>query len=107
MVSYIEVSRAYPPSAGDKGCGLETFVSGWIHHVRGALERSNDLRGKITYCDRVGVVYMLPFGRIRPRTRDYWVFQLSGWDDEWYDVAEVSRGRVRHVIEVNAGGCRP
>ena len=105
-VSYIEASRAYPPSAQDKGCGLETFVSGWIHHQKGELERTSDLRGKITYCDRVGVVYMLPFGRIRPRTRDYWVFQLSGWDAEWYDVAEVGREKVRYVIEVNAGGCR-
>ena len=105
-VSYIEVSRAYPPSPEDKGCGLETFVSGWIHHNRGQLEKTSDLLGKLTYCDRVGVVYMLPFGRIRPRTRDYWVFQLSGWDAEWYDVAEVGREKVRHVIEVNAGGCR-
>ena len=90
----------------DKGCGLETFVSGWIHQNRGEVARTSELRGKVTYCDRVGVVYMLPFGRIRPRTRDYWVFQLSGWDAEWYDVAEVAREKVRYVIEVNAGGCR-
>jgi hypothetical protein len=105
-VSYIEVSRAFPPSAEDKGCGLETFVSGWVHHFRGQLEKASELRGKITYCDRVGVVYMFPFGRVRPRTRDYWIFQLSGWNDEWYDVAEVRRGRVRYAVEVNAGGCR-
>lgn len=105
-VSYIEASRAYPPSPADKGCGLETFVSGWIHLNRGQVERASDLRANVTYCDRVGVVYMLPFGRIRPRTRDYWIFQLSGWEAEWYDVAEVGREKVRHVIEVNAGGCR-
>jgi hypothetical protein len=105
-VSYIEASRAYPPGPKDKGCGLETFVSGWIHQNRGEVERTSELRGKVTYCDRVGVVYMLPFGRIRPRTRDYWVFQLSGWEAEWYDVAEVAREKVRYVIEVNAGGCR-
>ena len=105
-VSYIEASRAYPPRPEDKGCGLETFVSGWIHHNRGQVERSSDIRARVTYCDRVGVVYMLPFGRIRPRTRDYWIFQLSGWEAEWYDVAEVGREKVRHVIEVNAGGCR-
>jgi hypothetical protein len=104
-VSYIEASRAFEPMANDKKCGLETFVSGWVHHFRGELRRASDLRGQLTYCDRVGVVYMLPFGRVRPRTRDYWVFQLSGWNDEWYDVAEVSREKVKHVIEVNAGGC--
>jgi hypothetical protein len=105
-VSYIEASRAYPPSPEDKGCGLETFFSGWIHHQKGELERTSDVRAKVTYCDRVGVVYMLPFGRIRPRTRDYWVFQLSGWDAETYDVVEVGREKARYVIEVNAGGCR-
>lgn len=106
-VSYIEASRAYPPGPEDKGCGLETFVSGWLHQNRGEVTRAADLRAKVTYCDRVGVVYMLPFGRIRPRTRDYWIFQLSGWETEWYDVAEVGREKVRHVIEVNAGGCQP
>lgn len=105
-VSYIEASRAYPPAPEDKGCGLETFVSGWMHHERGELGNATVLSAKLTYCDRVGVVYMLPFGRIRPRTRDYWIFQLSGWEAEWYDVAEVGREKVRHVIEMNAGGCR-
>ena len=105
--SYIEVSRAYEPTLDDKNCGLETYVSGWVHHYRGELRRTADLRGQLTYCDRVGVVYMLPFGRIRPRTRDYWIFQLSGWNDEWYDVAEVGRERVKHVIQYNAGGCPP
>jgi len=106
-VSYIEASRVYPPGPEDKGCGLETFVSGWLHQNRGEVTRTADLRAKVTYCDRVGVVYMLPFGRIRPRTRDYWIFQLSGWETEWYAVAEVGREKVRHVIDVNAGGCRP
>lgn len=105
-VSYIEASRAYPPGPEDKGCGLETFVSGWMHHNRGELGKATVLSAKLTYCDRVGVVYMLPFGRVRPRTRDYWIFQLSGWEAEWYDVAEVGREKVRHVIEMNAGGCR-
>ena len=104
-VSYVEVSRAFEPTANSKNCGLETFVSGWVHHFRGEMRRTSELRGQLTYCDRVGVVYMLPFGRIRPRTREYWVFQLSGWNDEWYDVAEISRERVKHVVEVNAGGC--
>ena len=105
-VSYIEASRAYPPGPEDNGCGLETFVSGWMHHNRGELGKNTVLSAKLTYCDRVGVVYMLPFGRIRPRTRDYWIFQLSGWEAEWYDVAEVGREKIRHVIEMNAGGCR-
>jgi hypothetical protein len=49
---------------------------------------------------------MLPFGRIRPREQTYWVFQLSGWEDEWYDVALVRPKDVRYEIEVYAGGRR-
>lgn len=105
-VSYIEAVRAYPPGPEDKGCGLETFVSGWLHHYEGQLKRSKELRAKLTYCDRVGAMYMLPLGRIRPREKSYWIFQMSGWDDEWYDVAEVGREKTRYVIEVYAGGRR-
>jgi hypothetical protein len=102
-VSYVEAVRQYPPEPEDRGCGLETLVSGWLHHYNGALQKASDLRGKITYCDRVGATYMLPFGRIRPRERIYWVFQLSGWEDEWYEVAEVGREKTRYVIELHAG----
>jgi hypothetical protein len=107
-VSYIEAVRAYPPGPEDNGCGLETLVSGWLHHQDGVMKRRTNLRGKVTYCDRVGATYMLPFGRIRPRDRTYWVFQMSGWEVEWYDVAEVGPEKVRHVVEVYAGGlgCR-
>jgi hypothetical protein len=103
-VSYVEAVRQYPPGPEDKGCGLETLVSGWVHHQDGMLKPGSSLRGKITYCDRVGASYMLPLGRIRPSDRWYWVFQLSGYDDEWYEVAEVGKQKVRHVIEVRAGG---
>jgi len=103
-VSYIEAVRSYPPGPEDNGCGLETLVSGWLHHQNGELKKSSDLRGKITYCDRVGATFMLPFGRIRPKDRTYWIFQLSGWDDEWYEVAEVGPEKVRHVVEVYDGG---
>jgi hypothetical protein len=101
-VSYIEAVRQFPPGPDDKGCGLETLVSGWLHHLHGELKKA-DLRGKLTYCDREGATYMLPLGRIRPWDRWYWVFQLSGYDAEWYDVAEVARERTRLVLEVYAG----
>ena len=103
-VSYIEAVRQYPPGPADKGCGLETLVSGWIFHENGALKSRMILRAKTMYCDRVGATYMLPLGRIRPKNRTYWVFQLSGWDDEWYDVAAVDRLDVRFVVEVQARG---
>lgn len=102
-VSYVESVRAYEPRPEEKGCGLETLISGWVHHKDGVLKRVTGLSGKLTYCDRVGATFMLPFGRIRPKEKEYWIFQLSGWESEWYGVAEVGRERARHIIEVPAG----
>ena len=48
-------------------------MSGWVHHRDGKLVKRTELR-KMTYCDRVGVTYMLPFGRIRPRDKTLLVF---------------------------------
>ena len=105
-VSYIEAVRQYPPGPDDRGCGLETLVSGWMHHHDGQLMDSTELRGKLTYCDRVGATYMLPFGRIRPKEETYWVFQLSGWESESYEVVAVRPGKIRYVLEVFAGAGR-
>jgi hypothetical protein len=102
-ISYIEAVRQYPARPEDKGCGIETLVSGWVQHFKGTMTLP-ELRGKVTYCDRVGATYMLPLGRIRPHERSYWIYQLSGWEEEWYQVARIEPGTVRHVIEVFAGG---
>jgi hypothetical protein len=104
IVSYVEAVRQYPPGPDDKGCGLETFVSGWLHHRDGQLMKKTQLAAKLTYCDRVGARYMLPFGRIRPRKETYWVFQLSGWEGEAYQVVAVRSEDVRYVLAVFAGG---
>jgi hypothetical protein len=106
-VSYVEAVRQYPPGPEDKGCGLETLVSGWLHHRDGQLMEVSELRGKLTYCDRVGATYMLPFGRLRPKDQTYWVFQLSGWESEWYEVVAVRPEKIRYVLEVFAGRTRP
>jgi hypothetical protein len=101
-ISYVEVVRQFPPGPDDKGCGLETLVSGWVHHFHGELRKA-DLRAKLTYCDREGATYMLPLGRIRPWDRWYWVFQLSGYNAEWYDIVEIAKERTHLVVELYAG----
>ena len=104
VVSYIEASRQYPPGPADEGCGLETVVSGWLYHRDGKLAKVKNLRGKLTYCDRYGVTYMLPFGRVRPNKTTYWVFQLSGWESEWYEV--VATRRRLHPLRARSRGWR-
>jgi hypothetical protein len=103
-VSYIEAVKKYPPGANDRGCGLETFVSGWIHSNARDPRLKTDLVARITYCDRAGVIYMLPFGRLRAGNRTHWVFQFSSSEREWYTVVEATPGRTRVVAEYYGGG---
>lgn len=106
-VSYIEAVKKYPPEPWDEGCGLETFISGWVHHnVRNPKPRST-LNATVTYCNREGVSYMLPLGLIRAGNRTHWVFQMSSWEREWYAVIQAVPGRVRYVAEYYGGGVIP
>jgi len=61
------------------------------------------LKAVVTYCDRRGVSYMLPFGRMRVNDRDHWIVQMSGRDHEWYAVVEAAADRVKYVAEFQAG----
>ena len=109
-LSYVEAAKRYPPGPEDEGCGLETVVTGWVQQNALEKEPRTDLTARVTYCDREGVLYMLPLGIVRTRTRQHWVYQLSGAGEEWYQVAQVSPGRIRHVVEVFGGGgsqCAP
>lgn len=108
--SWIEAAKRYPPGPEDEGCGLETVVSGWVQE--NAIEKAPraELTARVTYCDRDGVTYMLPFGIVRTRSRQHWVYQLSGIGQEWYQVTQVTPGRNRPVVEFFGGGgfdCEP
>lgn len=103
-LSYVEAVKKYPARAEDEGCGLETFISGWIHINNRQPKPRTELNARITYCDRDGVSYMLPLGRLTVKNRTHWVFQMSGWDHEWYEVVEATPGRVRFVAEYFGGG---
>jgi len=102
-VSYVEATKKYPALPEDDGCGLETFVSGWVHHSQGQVNPRARLRAVITYCDRRKVSYMLPFGQLQVAGRTHWVVQLSGRDHEWYAVAEARPEDVKYVAEFQAG----
>lgn len=101
---YVEAVREYPPGPEDGGCGLVTFVSGWLRlPVEG--RPLFDLRGRVTYCDRRGSAYMLPLGAMRLDGRQFWIYQLSGADREWYLVARPTRRAIEIHIEYPAGTC--
>jgi hypothetical protein len=103
--SYVEAVRSYPPGPDDEGCGLETFFRGWVlRDERQPDKPQTEMTAKLTYCDRAGALYMLPFGRIQVASHSYWVFQLSGWDREWYEVVRVSPPKIKAVVEFFGGG---
>jgi hypothetical protein len=101
-LSYVEAVKKYPVLPADDGCGLETFVSGWVFHEEGKKPRSR-LKAVITYCDRRSVSYMLPFGQLTLAGRTHWIVQMSGRDLEWYAVIEGRSDEVKYVVEHQAG----
>ena len=103
-LSYVEIVKKYPLLPADEGCGLETFVSGWIHHDDGLQKPRARLKAVISYCDRRSVSYMLPFGQLRLAGRTHWVVQMSGRDHEWYarDRGPRRRGEVRRRVSGRA-----
>jgi hypothetical protein len=102
--TYIEAVRRFPPRPSDQGCGLITYVRGWITEQEGKKPIIN-IGARVTYCDRAEVVFMLPFGRLVVDNEVYWVFQMSSWRNEVYTVARARADGVRPVVAVNGGSC--
>jgi hypothetical protein len=102
--SYIEAVRKFPARAGDQGCGLITFVRGWVTEAPPKKPVIN-IGARVTYCDRSDVSFMLPFGRLTIDKDVYWVYQVSSWRDEVYSVARVRPEDVVPVVAVAGGGC--
>jgi len=103
-VSYIEAVRKFPPGPQDRGCGLITYANGWVTEREG---KKPDIRigARVTYCDRDGVSFMQPFGRLVLKDEVYWVYQLSSWNDEIYVVSRIRPTEIRAVVAVSGGAC--
>jgi hypothetical protein len=102
--TYVEAVRRFPPGAVDRGCGLITFVRGWITEQEGKDPVIN-LGARVTYCDRAEVSFMLPLARLMLDDEAYWVYQISSWRDELYSVARIRPDGVRPVVAVAGGRC--
>lgn len=101
---FVEAVRQFPPRLRDGGCGLATTGQGWLHVGPGGRIRV-DLTSRVTYCDRKGVGFMLPFGTVRAGGRTYWVYQYSGYDAEFYQVVRPEPDDVKVVAGYHAGSC--
>ncbi len=102
---YVEAVKRYPARPRDNGCGLVTYVSGWIGLDEGN-RRWFSVTGRVTYCDRMGVSYMLPLGRMTLNGRTYWIYQRAGYDAEHYAVSRPTIRRAEHEVIYSAAACR-
>jgi hypothetical protein len=104
LVSYVEAIRRFPAGAFDRDCGLITWARGWIIERDGRKPEMH-LTAKVTYCDREGVSFMQPLGRLTIDDDIYWIYQMSSWRDEIYTVALMRPEEVRPVLNVFGGEC--
>jgi hypothetical protein len=104
LVGFVEAVRRFPARPEDNGCGLITFVHGWVIQLPDG-KAAFHLRATITYCDREGVAFMLPLGHLSVAGENYWVYQMSSWRDEAYTVARMRPDEVRPVVSFFGGGC--
>ena len=101
---FVESVRQFPARLRDGGCGLVTTGQGWVH-VGPNGKTHVELMSRVTYCDRKGVGFMLPFGRVRAGGKTYWVYQYSGYDDEFYQVVRPEPDDVKVVAGYHGGSC--
>lgn len=101
---FVEAVREYPARSIDRGCGIATAGHAWIH-LGPKDEVKLEVSAQVTYCDRKGVVYMLPFGFIRNAGRNAWVFQLSGFEGEAYRVVDPHKDGTVLLASFHAGSC--
>jgi hypothetical protein len=101
---YVEAVRQYAPGPEDEGCGLVTFVSGWIRlPVKGKPHAGSQ---------RARRLLRSPWRRLHAparhhaaRQRQFWIYQISGHDREWYVIARPARRGIEIHAEYQAGSC--
>lgn len=85
-------------------CSILTYAAGWV-----LLDDSGKPEVKagadVTDCNREGMVYTLPLGKIRRGDTTFWVTQVSGYGYERYEVLEVREDNVKSAIATPGGWC--
>jgi hypothetical protein len=102
--SYVEAVRRFPAAPDEEGCGLMTFTSGWVRIGPGG-KALTDLAATISYCDRKGAGYFLPLGLITIDAKNFWIYQMSGYDREWYVIARPTPKAIEIHVDYPAGSC--
>jgi hypothetical protein len=99
-VYWVEAIREYRK---ENGCAI-VFGGGWLVLDSGKLTHGQ-FEVLVVPCSRKGLRYMLPLGVISLSRGQYWIAQWSGWDNEEYDVVDISARSIDSVLAVWGGGC--
>jgi hypothetical protein len=103
--AYVEAVRKFPERPQDRGCGLITFVRGWVIDRPGQAKPTVNIGARVTYCDRANVTFMLPFGEVVADGEAYWIYQMSSWTDELYSVTRVRPDGIKPTVVIEGGFC--
>jgi hypothetical protein len=99
-VYWAEAIRQYKT----EGTCYIVFGGGWIVLDSGKLTHGQ-FDVLVVPCSRMGLRYMFPLGVITLPRGQYWIAQWSGWDNEEYDVVDISARSIESVLGVWGGGC--
>jgi hypothetical protein len=99
-VYWTEAVREYKKA---NACAI-VFGEGWFVLDSGKLTHGQ-FQVLVVPCSRDGLHYMLPLGVISLPRGQYWIAQLSGWDNEEYDVIDIRADPITSVLAVWGGGC--
>jgi hypothetical protein len=100
-VYWVEAHREYKKGAE---CAAIIFGSGWLMFDAGRLTYLG-FDVSVVPCSREGLHYMLPLGVVSLPRGSFWIAQMSGWDDEAYDVLEIGAQSIDVVLSTRGGGC--
>jgi hypothetical protein len=102
----VEAARQYwvdPKSPA--ACKALAFGRIWIRRDRGGSPRVVVASVRVQRCDREDTMFMLPLGVLRLGARVFWIAQSAGWDDERYQVIEITSGDVKLALDRFGGWC--
>jgi hypothetical protein len=100
-VYWVEAVREYKK---EDACAAVVFGAGWFVLDSGRFT-FGEFDVSVVPCSREGLKYMLPLGVISLPRGQYWIGQWSGWDNEEYDVVQISGRPITPVLAVWGGGC--
>jgi hypothetical protein len=103
---YFIASKAYEaPTSPPPGCELVTILTGWLTRDPYGRRVLVDATPYIDDCDGKEVRTGLPLATLEMDGRNFWVVQEHGYEDETYEIIELSSRGAERLLTFEGGGC--